>query len=99
MFATRPLFSEATVLVGMLLAGPLADHVFEPAMRSGGRLSSLFGWLVGTGEGAGMALIFVLCGLLGAIISLAAYAFPAVRAIEDVLPDHDGEALPSSQAS
>lgn len=90
-FATRPLFSEAVVLVGMLLAGPLADHVFEPAMMSGGGLATAFGWLVGTGPGSGMAFVFMLAGLLGALISLGGYAFRVVRNIEDVLPDYDQE--------
>ena len=38
------------------VAGPLADHVFEPAMMPGGALESTFGPLIGTGTGTGMAL-------------------------------------------
>ena len=54
-------------------------------------LAAAFGWIVGTGPGSGMALVFLLAGLLGALISLGAYAFRVVRNIEDVLPDHDQE--------
>ncbi|MCX6100512.1 MAG: hypothetical protein NTV92_03665, partial [Candidatus Bipolaricaulota bacterium] len=48
--------------VSMLLAGPLADRVFEPGMRQGGALAGVFGPLVGTGPGAGMALMLVFGG-------------------------------------
>ena len=72
----------------MLIAGPLADYVFEPAMRSDGALAGLLGGVVGTGRGAGMALMLALSGVLGVMIGLAGYLFPAVRDAEAILPDH-----------
>ena len=45
---------------------------------------------MGTGTGAGMALMFVITGLVAALAGLGAYLFPAVRYAEDILPDHDG---------
>lgn len=68
---------------------PLADYVFEPMMRPEGGLSGVFGGLVGTGPGAGMALMFVVTGILGTLVGLGGYAFRAVRDAEDILPDHD----------
>ena len=50
-----------------------------------------FGDLVGTGPGAGMGLMFVCTALLGAFVTLAAYTIPAVRHVEDQLPDFDEE--------
>jgi len=73
----------------MVAAGPLADHLFEPAMMPGGRLVEPFGWLVGTGPGAGMALMIICCGLLSTMIPILGYAFRAVRDVEVILPDHD----------
>ena len=75
--------------ISLAITGPLADWVFEPAMMPGGSLAPTFGWLVGTGPGAGMALVFVLMGLLGTLPGLVGYAFDAVRNIEDIIPDHD----------
>ncbi|MEJ2554631.1 MAG: MFS transporter [Anaerolineae bacterium] len=94
-FATRQLISQVTIPIAMLLAGPLADRVFGPAMMPEGNLSGTFGWLVGAGPGAGMALLIVFAGILGMLVGLGGYVFYNVRNAEDVLPDFDGEvALP-----
>jgi hypothetical protein len=58
-------------------------------MAEGGAWAGAFGWLVGTGPGAGMGLMFVFTGLLGAAVGLGGYLFPAVRNVEDIMPDHD----------
>jgi hypothetical protein len=88
-FATRRLIAQISFPAATLLAGPLADYVFEPAMMPGGGLSGVFSRLVDTGPGAGMALMIVLTGVLGTLVGLGGYAFRAVRDAEDVLPDHD----------
>ncbi len=97
-FATRLLISQISVPVSMLLAGPLADRVFEPAMMPGGSLAAMFGGLVGTGPGAGMSLMFVIAGALGMLIGLGVYALRVVRNVEDILPDHKSEVAPSTEA-
>jgi MFS family permease len=88
-FSARLFIAWLVSPLARLLAGPLADQVFEPAMTEGGNLASTFGWLVGTGTGAGIALMFVVTGLLRTVSSLSAYLFPAVRDAENILPDHD----------
>jgi hypothetical protein len=80
---------QSLIPVGYLLAGLLADRWLEPAMLPGGALAAQLGWLVGTGPGAGIALLFVATAVLGSMVSLAGYLFPAVRNIEDDLADHD----------
>ena len=73
-----------------LIAGALADYVTEPAMRSGSGLAQTFGWLVGTAPGSGMAVQFVLAGIAYMAIVICVFLFvPAVRNLEDLLPDHD----------
>jgi len=88
-FATRRLIAQISFPLAMILGGRLADVVFEPAMASGGAFAQFFQPLVGSGPGAGMALLFVFSGVLGAIVALAGYLFPAIREVETRLPDHD----------
>ncbi|MEM9777781.1 MAG: MFS transporter [Chloroflexota bacterium] len=88
-FATRRLIAQITLPMAMLISGVLADNVFEPALQPDGALAPAFGWLVGTGDGAGIGLILVGAGILSVIAALSCYAFPVVRDIEDLLPDYD----------
>ncbi len=87
-FALRSIVYVAPLLVGYFCSGFLADQVFEPAMANSALLSGAFGWIVGTGPGAGMALIFLLATVLGTAMHLAAWLIPAIRYVETDLPDH-----------
>lgn len=98
-FAARRLIAQITAPIGMGLAGPLADRVFEPGMQAGGSLTGTFGGLVGVGPGSGMALMLVIFGILGACAGLAAYGVRAVRHAETLLPDHDAVASAPAQES
>ena len=95
-FATRRLIAQITGPLAMLTAGPLADRLFEPALRTAGVWTALFGWLVGVGPGAGIGLLFVLTSLIGALAALSGYAIPAVRNIETILPDYAPIAEPEA---
>jgi DHA3 family macrolide efflux protein-like MFS transporter len=89
-FSARRLIAYLAGPITPILAGLLADRVTEPAMQSGGWLASAFGWLVGNGPGSGMALQFIFAGIAYiAIVILVILFVPAVRNLEDRLPDHD----------
>jgi MFS family permease len=88
-FSARRLIAWFSNPIAPLIAGALSDWVFEPAMRADTALASLFGPLVGTGPGAGMGLLVVVCGLAAALVGAAGYFIPAIRNAEDILPDHD----------
>ncbi len=89
--AVSNMFTNAPKPFAYLIAGPLADHWLGPAMQPTGGLAPFFGWLVGTGPGAGIGLMFVGTAILGALMSLSGYLFRAVRQVEDELPDYDAE--------
>jgi hypothetical protein len=99
-FSARRLIAQLSWPIATLLAGPMADFVFEPAMAAGGALGGAFGGLVGTGAGSGMSLMFVTTGLMGVVVGLGGYAIPAIRNAEDILPDHDAalEPMPAAAA-
>jgi hypothetical protein len=88
-FATRALIAQISTPVAMVIAGPLADRVMTPSMMPGGALYSAFGWLVGTGPGAGIGLLFVFLGLIGAVIAVTGLVFTTIRNVERDIPDHD----------
>jgi hypothetical protein len=92
-FGVRRLIAQVSWPLAALFAGAVADRVFEPAMRSG-PLAERFGSLIGTGPGAGMALMFVLSGLLGLMVGLLAYAVRMIREVENLLPDNQPPAAP-----
>jgi len=87
-FALFHMARQSLIPVGYLLGGLLAERWLEPGMMPGGDLAATFGWLVGTGPGTGIALMFVVTSLLGAGLCFAGYLFPAVRNIEEDLADH-----------
>lgn len=97
-FATRRLIAWLVNPLATLLVGPLADLVFEPAMSEPSFLSANFGWLVGYGAGAGMALIIFFCGLAMAGVGIGGYGVRVVRDVESILPDHEVIVGPSSES-
>ncbi|MCE5193787.1 MAG: MFS transporter [Candidatus Cryosericum sp.] len=88
-FSARLIIAQVAAPISMLASGPLADKVFGPAMLTSGSLAPVFGWLTGTGDGAGISLMFVLFGLAGVAAGLAGYLIPSVRNVERLIPDHD----------
>lgn len=69
-FAVRNAIQYATIPIGILLGGYLADYVFEPYMQSGNEIAVLLQKIVGTGTGSGMAVMFLCTGILGFVTSI-----------------------------
>jgi hypothetical protein len=88
-FSARTLIAWMTNPISPLIGGTLADYVLEPAMRAPSSLSSLFGWLVPAGPGAGMGLLIFFSCLGGILAGLIGYFIYPIRHAEDILPDHD----------
>ena len=74
--------------IAPLIAGPLADTVFEPAMGPDGSLAPIFGPLFGTGPGTGIALLYTLTAVLMLGVGLGGYGFQTLRNVETILPDY-----------
>jgi hypothetical protein len=88
-FAARRVTGQLSFPLAGLIAGPLSDRWLEPAMSSSGSLAPIFGWLVGTGPGAGMSLLIFFAAILGIMVPSLSYAIPAFRNVEDIVPDND----------
>ncbi|MHB8108319.1 MAG: MFS transporter, partial [Candidatus Cryosericum sp.] len=88
-FASRRLLASIISPVALLISGPLADKVFEPAMASGGWMARVFGRFTGVGPGTGMALIMFIGCMLATLTSLTGFAVPGIRHLEALIPDND----------
>ena len=88
-FSVQKLVQDAVLPIGMLIAGPIADNIFEPWMASDGALAPVLGGLIGTGTGAGMALMFLITGICGCFLTLSGYLYAPLRNVETDLPDYD----------
>lgn len=87
-FSLIVMTARAGIPFSLLLAGPLADRVFEPAMALGGALGAgALGRLLSTGPGRGIGLMLLLSGLGMVAVSLVMYATPRLRRVEHELPD------------
>jgi hypothetical protein len=86
-FAIRRTIVLATPLLTYVIAGPLADRIFEPLMAVNGPLAGSIGQILGMGQGRGIGLLFVSMGLLLALVTAISYLSPHLRRVEDELPD------------
>ncbi|ERN41880.1 permease of the major facilitator superfamily [Rubidibacter lacunae KORDI 51-2] len=81
-FAANSLVTQVASGIAILLAGPLADRLFEPAMMSGGQLVGWLGGSFGSGPGAGMAILYTLCSVSILLVGLGGFLLPKLRTIE-----------------
>ena len=87
-FAIRGMIAYLIIPLANLVAGPLADKVFEPLLQEGGALSETFvAGVVGVGAGRGIALIFIVSAVSLWVSSSYAFANPRIRDLESEIPD------------
>lgn len=86
-FAVRRALALASRPLAYLVAGPLADKVFEPLMSENGVLAKNIGLIIGVGKGRGIGLLFIITGILTITSTFIAYQYPRLRQLEKELPD------------
>jgi MFS transporter, DHA3 family, macrolide efflux protein len=97
-FAFRRTIAMSAGLLAPLLAAPLTDYIFKPAMTAGGALAPILGPIFGVGAGRGVGVMFSLVGLAIMITSLIALTVPHLRSMEQDLPDFDPAAAVTSES-
>jgi len=83
-FAIRQVSAIVASPVAFLLAGWLADRVFEPYM---GSASGPIAGLIGSGPGRGIGLLFVLTGVFVVVAAFVAWNHPRIQGLEGEIPD------------
>ena len=86
-FALRGVVAMSSASVAYLIAGPLADRVFEPMLREGGALAGSVGRVAGVGPGRGIGFIFILMGVLSLCATVMGILYPHIRLVDKELPD------------
>jgi hypothetical protein len=99
-FSLRRMLAQAASPLAIVLAGPLADRVFEPLLAPGGGLTGSAGRLVGTGPGRGIAFMFLLIGVGTTLLAGAGWLNPRIRHLETEIPDQiaDAPTAPAAEA-
>ena len=92
--AVRGAASTTSFAIATLLAGPLADRLFEPAMASGGLLASSLGALLGIGHGRGVALLMAIFGALMLAAVLIARRYRPLIALDEPTSEAGDPAVP-----
>jgi predicted MFS family arabinose efflux permease len=85
-FAVRQVSAIASAPAAYLVAGLLADRVFEPLFAEGSSLAMPF---FGTGPGRGIGAMFVLAGVGVVVTAIAAVNHPRIRHLEEEVPDFE----------
>jgi len=78
-FSFKYAMKSGMIPVGMLIGGILADCVFEPFMASE---SNNLSFMFNSGNGMGMALMFLITGILGTTLSMMGFFNPSLLKAE-----------------
>lgn len=74
--------SQFGYVVAYAVAGILADYIFNPLLSDNGFLASTIGKLIGTGQGRGIGLLFIISGIFIVIVSLTILKIKSIRVLE-----------------
>lgn len=83
-FAANSFVLQGVSAIASLVAGPLAERIFEPAIQV-----QAVAWIVrplfGTKPGAGIALLYVLASLALILVGIGGYCLPALRRADEAI--------------
>lgn len=88
-FALQNMIEKFLLVIAHLSVAPLVEFILRPLMSENGMLAGSIGRVIGVGDGRGMALLFLLMGLLNMSAVLVAYRTPELRRLERELNDSD----------
>ncbi|MEG4907846.1 MFS transporter [Microcoleus sp. F8-C4] len=86
-FATINMICWSCIPLAYVVAGPLAERIFEPLMATDGLLAGSIGQIIGVGPGRGIGLLFITMEIIAIVVTVAAYRYPRLWFVERELPD------------
>lgn len=81
-FSARNTLQFITIPIGLFLGGFLSDYIFEPFMLTASPVQQILSRLVGIGKGSGMAVIFLITGIIGFLSSLLSLKNPIYKDLD-----------------
>ena len=76
------LISQLGYIFAYSISGLLADYVFNPLLTSEGILANSIGSIIGTGEGRGVGLMFIISGILIIVTAYILYSTKSLKELE-----------------
>ncbi|MDO3410486.1 MFS transporter [Saccharibacillus sp. CPCC 101409] len=77
------ILSQIGFVIAYAIAGFLADHVFNPLLMPDGALASTVGRVIGTGQGRGIGLLFIIAGLFVVLMAFVTRSMKSIKQLED----------------
>ncbi|MFB6893832.1 amino acid adenylation domain-containing protein [Kitasatospora sp. NPDC056327] len=91
--AVNTMVAWSTLPVGFALVAPLGPRLVQPWVDEDGALAGTVGRLIGTGDGRGIGLLYLLFGLAMALLVAVCLAVPALRHFDRDVPDAEPDDL------
>ncbi|MEU5980240.1 amino acid adenylation domain-containing protein [Streptomyces sp. NPDC047315] len=91
--ALNQLVAWSTLPVGFLLIAPLGSGYLEPLMASGGGLADTVGAVLGTGDGRGIGLLYVLLGIALLLLAAISLRVRVLARFDQDVPDAQADDL------
>jgi MFS transporter, DHA3 family, macrolide efflux protein len=83
---------QITIPIAAFVGVTLSDNWAEPLLATASSAAQTFGWIVGSGKGAGMSLVLFFAGCIAVSLPIISFFMPFARDIENRLPDQQQSA-------
>ncbi|MCJ0869716.1 non-ribosomal peptide synthetase/MFS transporter [Streptomyces sp. AP-93] len=91
--AVNTLVAWSTLPIGFALVAPAGPGLLQPLMDEGGALASSVGALIGTGDGRGIGLLYLVFGAAMAVLVLISLCIPVLARFDREVPDAESDDL------
>ncbi|WP_371483894.1 amino acid adenylation domain-containing protein [Kitasatospora sp. NBC_00315] len=91
--AVNTMVAWSTLPLGFAVVAPFGPKLLQPLMDEHGALASTLGRVIGTGEGRGIGLLYLLFGLAMALLALVCLRVPVLARFDRDVPDAPSDDL------
>ena len=81
-WAIVSLVSQFGMVIAYSVSGILADYIFNPLLKEGGILVSTAGKIIGSGQGRGIGLMFIIFGLVVSAMGIVIKKVKILKSLE-----------------